>query len=782
MKKYLLTIIISLIYFGNIYADTIIVDCNGGGHYLTIQAGIDAANDEDTVLVYPGTYYENINYLHKNIIIGSLFLTTYDTSYVSLTTIDGNGSQVVSLGSLGNNPAYQAVLTGFTIQNGGQIGIGCGFGSQKISYNHIVNNSTGIKCIEPSGITMCNNFISDNDLGIECIGGITMNRSPGIVGNTIQRNESGILCWNSSPIIIDNIIYGNSFYGISCFDLSSPEIVSNFIIENGNGIECFVASYPSIDQNTISKNDIGVYFNSSGPGIAGATIRNSIIYGNLENNFGCYVSALVYVSYCCIGGELPGWINDSGGNIYEDPLFVDPDNNDYSLFQDSPCIDVGDPNSEPDPDGTCADMGYFSAKIDKHTLSAEHINWTSLPKLNKNNADAMIVFQELIDNGNLEKVIYDYGKELWKDTYGNWHNDIGDLKTVHGYRVKMYEQDTLFVYGYKTDPDTTRITLYPGALPDPPKWNWIGYFLEEDMSVTDAFPPEVYSKIASIKSDNWCIYRPIDSDYWRSGKGVVQVKGRAGAMKYAHSYGVRLGNTVEDTLRFVWGQEITEEVVDFVKAPTEYFAYEAKADYMPIFIDSTEALNGIEEIGVFLEDECIGASKAEDGFPLFVPSYTEDEPFRWREYEELTFQVVTYGKNETRGIQVFVYNELQDAFVQEPVILDNNSYAVVRLGTGEGTELPREFTLYQNYPNPITSSTTISFIPSPGVERSAVKIYNLRGQLVKTIVPVTNDKCPMTKVVWSGKDDNGRQVGNGIYFYKVIAGKKSAIKKMVLLR
>jgi len=56
---------------------------------------------------------------------------------------------------------------------------------------------------------------------------------------------------------------------------------------------------------------------------------------------------------------LDGEVEWLDGNIDADPLFTDPDEDDYHLTADSPCIDAGDPDSDPDPDGTRVDMGAF---------------------------------------------------------------------------------------------------------------------------------------------------------------------------------------------------------------------------------------------------------------------------------------------------------------------------------------------------------------------------------------------------------------------------------------
>ena len=89
---------------------------NVPGDHSTIQAAINAASEGDTILVHPGTYTENINFNGKDIIVGSLFLTTGDVGYVSQTTIDGNANGYVVTFDAGESA--DALLTGFTLTNG----------------------------------------------------------------------------------------------------------------------------------------------------------------------------------------------------------------------------------------------------------------------------------------------------------------------------------------------------------------------------------------------------------------------------------------------------------------------------------------------------------------------------------------------------------------------------------------------------------------------------------------------------------------------------------------
>ncbi len=114
MKQILFTIIFitPLLMSGQI----ITVKQDGTGDFTTIQQAINHAWNGDTVLVYPGTYYENVDFKGKSLTLGSLTLTTGDVNYKYSTIIDGNRT-----GSCILLKSYETdvVINGFTLRNGG---------------------------------------------------------------------------------------------------------------------------------------------------------------------------------------------------------------------------------------------------------------------------------------------------------------------------------------------------------------------------------------------------------------------------------------------------------------------------------------------------------------------------------------------------------------------------------------------------------------------------------------------------------------------------------------
>ena len=107
----------------------------------------------------------------------------------------------------------------------------------------------------------------------------------------------------------------------------------------------------------------------------------------------------------------------------------------------------------------------------------------------------------------------------------------------------------------------------------------------------------------------------------------------------------------------------------------------------------------------------------------------------------------------------------------------------------EEDQKPTTFALFQNYPNPFNPATRIQYTLGGEKEKAAdgsfiyttLKIYNILGQKVRTLLD--EPKRPGNyEAIWDGKDDRGKEVASGIYFYKLTAGSYQKIKKMVLMK
>ncbi|MBC7186784.1 MAG: Ig-like domain-containing protein [Calditrichaeota bacterium] len=94
--------------------------------------------------------------------------------------------------------------------------------------------------------------------------------------------------------------------------------------------------------------------------------------------------------------------------------------------------------------------------------------------------------------------------------------------------------------------------------------------------------------------------------------------------------------------------------------------------------------------------------------------------------------------------------------------------------------VPAKYALSQNYPNPFNPVTTIRYeLPAAG--RVTVKVYNIYGQLVRTLVD-EQVAAGYHTLLWDGRDEYGQAVSSGVYYYRMVSGTFVETRKMALLR
>jgi hypothetical protein len=92
----------------------------------------------------------------------------------------------------------------------------------------------------------------------------------------------------------------------------------------------------------------------------------------------------------------------------------------------------------------------------------------------------------------------------------------------------------------------------------------------------------------------------------------------------------------------------------------------------------------------------------------------------------------------------------------------------------------RRFALAQNSPNPFNPQTQIRF-ELPQQMRASLRVYDLRGRLVKTLFDGPRQAGPQS-IVWDGRDARGARVASGVYLYQLKAGDRLEQKKMTLVK
>jgi len=352
----------------------------------TIQDAINVANTGDTVLVAPGTYAENINFLGKAITVKS-------SGGAKVTIIDGG--KLGPVVTFATSETSKSVLNGFTLQNGNSTfnsqydggGVYISGASPTVSNNVIQNNGAcnggGGIAVEFSSARILNNLIKNNSQS-GCSGGIggggiavggagsayifgnrIMNNSwggngggitlfaagtPTLQNNTISGNSSGggqgggiWIVNDSDALIVQNLFYANTASQGGAIYLSMPSgtvgpvLVNNTIVE-GSGASQGSAVWAGGFDNQVS------FYNNLMIGLVG---QNAVYCDSTYST-----QPPVFTNndaYSPKGSGLQGTCaseQGTNGNISVGPLFVNPGIHNYQLQATSPAVNAGD-NSAP---------------------------------------------------------------------------------------------------------------------------------------------------------------------------------------------------------------------------------------------------------------------------------------------------------------------------------------------------------------------------------------------------------------------------------------------------
>jgi hypothetical protein len=305
---------------------------NVPGNYATITLAINASGNGDTVLVEPGTYFENLNFRGRKIVLTSRFYINNDLSYINNTIINGSTPlqpDTASVVLFNSGEDTTTVLQGFTITGGSGTkwtdehaagvyreggGILIALSSPIIRFNKIINNSA----VNTSGVASAGG------------GGLRIGDGyPRVLNNIILNNRgiygAGIVLNYTGCIVKNNIICGNTgsqqYYSGAGIWANSNRSGTSKIIENN-----------TIINNSGSTGTGGVLAYGST-----LTLRNNILWGNAPSQLQAVGGGTINISYCDVQGGYTGT-----GNISSYPIFADTN---YILANNSPCIDAGDSTS-----------------------------------------------------------------------------------------------------------------------------------------------------------------------------------------------------------------------------------------------------------------------------------------------------------------------------------------------------------------------------------------------------------------------------------------------------
>ena len=167
-------------------------------------------------------------------------------------------------------------------------------------------------------------------------------------------------------------------------------------------------------------------------------------------------------------------------------------------------------------------------------------------------------------------------------------------------------------------------------------------------------------------------------------------------------------------------------------------------------------------------DQAVSLTKVDEGKLLLADLLTDEVQGNAR-LVRLTFRVL----DKTAGSTV----DISQALISNPA---GGISQLLGAHTADVRAIPETFELGQNFPNPFNPETVVPFaVPETGDVR--VSIYNVLGQEIRTLVD-NNLPAGFHRIVWDGKDLQGKTLASGIYFVRMSAERFTDVRKMMLLK
>ena len=517
--------------------------------------------------------------------------------------------------------------------------------------------------------------------------------------------------------------------------------------------------------------------------------NNRLDFGDLEPNWG--ISDFSYNPQDSVGSCVDTTL--LANQYYSYNLDVNGNNNLYQWYKDDSILPTQNTNTLNLENIQLADSGIYHCVITNSTVTGLSLysrplkitineqycfnqsfkagwNIFSIP-ITLDSADIGFNFYPLIQNNSLIKIQDEEGWafEDWGEL-GNWHNDIGDLIPSEGYKVKLFQNDSLEICG--------KSLKYPFAIPLDSNWNIIGY---PQIQVVDAL-----DIVQSLINRGSLIKVQDERGNSIENLGIYgDWQNFIGNMVSGEGYKVKVNTP--DTL---WINESYPKSLAVVEAPktTQHFKTGIPGngvDHMNFNLVElpVEDLSVDDELALFDGTICVGAMVITgdhlNNRIISIPASASDDLGKPGFKEGNNYNLRVWNAAENTDL------EIEGLHISGPVQFTKHESVILSLKNSLVTDVNGIMEISDSdvkcYPNPFSDEINIELDLRKSAEVE-IFVLNHLGQKVKFLQKSKLIENGIHRLIWNGQNDSGGTVSPGIYFLQIGINGSTVFKKMVLMK